>query len=155
MICYWCLIKVKFSLPGSNLEAITTCELCKEKLRLNIENFDVQELYKTHVQVGRCSCSEKRNDRSLLNLDVLCKELKSIFCDLIAFIYLFFLFLKGKKKSKQLRSFHSPQSRFEEFISSGFYLVVLLQFCEQRFSDVLREVDTARVRKLAFTRWIK
>ncbi|XP_015226788.1 PREDICTED: E3 ubiquitin-protein ligase MARCH7 [Cyprinodon variegatus] len=71
---------------GSNLEAITTCELCKEKLRLNIENFDVQELYKTHVQ-----------------------------------------------------------SRFEEFISSGFYLVVLLQFCEQRFSDVLREVDTARL----------
>ncbi|MEQ2190342.1 E3 ubiquitin-protein ligase marchf7 [Xenoophorus captivus] len=36
---------------GTNLEAITTCELCKEKLRLNIDNFDIQELYRTHVQV--------------------------------------------------------------------------------------------------------
>ncbi|KAA8595850.1 hypothetical protein FQN60_011141 [Etheostoma spectabile] len=32
---------------GTNLEAITTCELCKEKLRLNIDNFDIQELYRT------------------------------------------------------------------------------------------------------------
>lgn len=37
---------------GTNLEAITTCELCKEKLRLNIDNFDIQELYRTHVQVS-------------------------------------------------------------------------------------------------------
>nr|XP_040060855.1 E3 ubiquitin-protein ligase MARCH7 isoform X5 [Gasterosteus aculeatus aculeatus] len=36
---------------GTNLEAITTCELCKEKLRLNIDNFDIQELYRTHVQL--------------------------------------------------------------------------------------------------------
>ncbi|XP_066544723.1 E3 ubiquitin-protein ligase MARCHF7 isoform X2 [Amia ocellicauda] len=34
---------------GSNLEAITTCELCKEKLHLNIENFDINELYRTHA----------------------------------------------------------------------------------------------------------
>ena len=27
------------------------CELCKEKLHLNIDNFDVSELYRTHVQV--------------------------------------------------------------------------------------------------------
>ncbi|ROL41768.1 E3 ubiquitin-protein ligase MARCH7 [Anabarilius grahami] len=33
---------------GSNLEAITTCELCKEKLHLNIENFDINELYRSH-----------------------------------------------------------------------------------------------------------
>ncbi|XP_010884825.2 E3 ubiquitin-protein ligase MARCH7 isoform X2 [Esox lucius] len=33
---------------GTNLEAITTCELCKEKLHLNIENFDINELYRTH-----------------------------------------------------------------------------------------------------------
>ncbi|XP_062303353.1 E3 ubiquitin-protein ligase MARCH7 isoform X5 [Osmerus eperlanus] len=33
---------------GSDLEAITTCELCKKKLQLNIENFDVNELYRTH-----------------------------------------------------------------------------------------------------------
>ncbi|XP_056240460.1 E3 ubiquitin-protein ligase MARCH7 [Seriola aureovittata] len=69
---------------GTNLEAITTCELCKEKLRLNIDNFDIRELYKTHVQ-----------------------------------------------------------SEYDEFISSGLYLVVLLHFCEQRFSDVLGAVDAA------------
>uniref|UniRef100_A0A8C2JXG1 RING-type E3 ubiquitin transferase n=1 Tax=Cyprinus carpio TaxID=7962 RepID=A0A8C2JXG1_CYPCA len=33
---------------GSNLEAITNCELCKEKLHLNIENFDINELYRSH-----------------------------------------------------------------------------------------------------------
>ncbi|KAG9277613.1 E3 ubiquitin-protein ligase MARCH7 [Astyanax mexicanus] len=33
---------------GSSLEAITTCELCKEKLHLNIENFDINELYRSH-----------------------------------------------------------------------------------------------------------
>ncbi|KAM9483702.1 E3 ubiquitin-protein ligase MARCHF7 isoform 1-T1 [Clarias gariepinus] len=33
---------------GSTLEAITTCELCKEKLHLNIENFDINELYRSH-----------------------------------------------------------------------------------------------------------
>ncbi|KAL1021873.1 hypothetical protein UPYG_G00019160 [Umbra pygmaea] len=33
---------------GTNLEAITTCELCKQKLHLNIENFDINELYRTH-----------------------------------------------------------------------------------------------------------
>ncbi|XP_071185574.1 E3 ubiquitin-protein ligase MARCHF7-like isoform X2 [Salvelinus alpinus] len=33
---------------GTNLDAITTCELCKEKLHLNIENFDVNELHRTH-----------------------------------------------------------------------------------------------------------
>ncbi|KAK2853857.1 hypothetical protein Q5P01_006518 [Channa striata] len=69
---------------GTNLEAITTCELCKEKLRLNIDNFDIQELYRTHVQ-----------------------------------------------------------SEYDEFISSGLFLVVLLHFCEQRLSDVLGAVDAA------------
>ncbi|KAM9304736.1 E3 ubiquitin-protein ligase MARCHF7 [Gastrophryne carolinensis] len=34
---------------GSNLETITTCELCKEKLDLNLEDFDIQELYQTHA----------------------------------------------------------------------------------------------------------
>ncbi|XP_062235481.1 E3 ubiquitin-protein ligase MARCH7 isoform X1 [Platichthys flesus] len=71
---------------GTNLEAITTCELCKQKLRLNIDNFNIQELYRTHVQ-----------------------------------------------------------SEYDEFISSGLYLVVLLHFCEQRFSDVLGAVDAAGV----------
>ncbi|XP_028258587.1 E3 ubiquitin-protein ligase MARCHF7 [Parambassis ranga] len=74
----WLRSKIDF---GTNLEAITTCELCKEKLHLNFDNFDIQELYRTHVQ----SC--------------------------------------------------------DEFISSGLYLVVLLQFCEQRFSDVFGAVD--------------
>lgn len=69
---------------GTNLEAVTTCELCKEKLCLNIDNFDIHELYRTHVQ-----------------------------------------------------------SEYDEFISSGLYLVVLLHFCEQRFSDVLGTVDAA------------
>lgn len=47
-------------LLGTNLEAIATCELCKEKLRLNIDNFDIQELYKTHVQVSHrfTSCGD-------------------------------------------------------------------------------------------------
>ncbi|KAM8762045.1 E3 ubiquitin-protein ligase MARCHF7 isoform 2-T2 [Acanthopagrus schlegelii] len=74
---------------GTNLEGITTCELCKEKLRLNIDNFDIQELYRTHVQ-----------------------------------------------------------SEYDEFISSGLYLVVLLHFCEQRFSDVLGAVDAAGITHL-------
>ncbi|MEQ2254493.1 hypothetical protein ILYODFUR_004307 [Ilyodon furcidens] len=78
------LHQVITSKAGTNLEAITTCELCKEKLRLNIDNFDIQELYRTHVQ-----------------------------------------------------------SEYDEFISSGLYLVVLLHFCEQRFSDVLGAVDAA------------
>eukprot|EP00066_Takifugu_rubripes_P019102 XP_011608368.1 PREDICTED: E3 ubiquitin-protein ligase MARCH7 isoform X1 [Takifugu rubripes] len=69
---------------ATNLEAITTCELCKEKLHLNIDDFNIQELYRTHVQ-----------------------------------------------------------SEYDEFISSGLYLVVLLHFCEQRFSDVLGAVDGA------------
>ncbi|XP_053327025.1 E3 ubiquitin-protein ligase MARCHF7 isoform X2 [Spea bombifrons] len=34
---------------GSNLESITTCELCKEKLELNLEDFDLQELYRSHA----------------------------------------------------------------------------------------------------------
>ncbi|XP_077128980.1 E3 ubiquitin-protein ligase MARCHF7 isoform X3 [Ranitomeya variabilis] len=33
---------------GSSLETITTCELCKEKLDLNLEDFDIQELYRAH-----------------------------------------------------------------------------------------------------------
>ncbi|KAL4608946.1 E3 ubiquitin-protein ligase MARCH7-like [Arapaima gigas] len=41
------------SCTGSDLDAITTCELCKEKLRLNIENFDINELYRTHEQSER------------------------------------------------------------------------------------------------------
>ncbi|XP_061596993.1 E3 ubiquitin-protein ligase MARCH7 [Cololabis saira] len=77
---------------GTNLEAITTCELCKEKLRLNIDNFDIQELYRAHVQ-----------------------------------------------------------SEYDEFISSGLYLVVLLHFCEQRFSDVLGAVDAAGLFNLVRT----
>lgn len=39
------------------------------------------------------------------------------------------------------------QSEYDELISSGLYLVVLLHFYEQRFSDVLRVVDAAGVRK--------
>eukprot|EP00075_Anas_platyrhynchos_P024645 XP_027313898.1 E3 ubiquitin-protein ligase MARCH7 isoform X3 [Anas platyrhynchos] len=34
---------------GSSLEAVTTCELCKEKLHLNLEDFDVHELYRAHA----------------------------------------------------------------------------------------------------------
>ncbi|XP_077420421.1 E3 ubiquitin-protein ligase MARCHF7 isoform X3 [Vanacampus margaritifer] len=62
---------------GTDLEAITNCELCKEKLRLNIDDFDVQQLYRAHAQ-----------------------------------------------------------SEFDSLVSSGLYMVVLLQFYEQRLSDV-------------------
>ncbi|NXP48002.1 MARH7 ligase, partial [Heliornis fulica] len=34
---------------GSTLEAVTTCELCKEKLHLNLEDFDIHELYRAHA----------------------------------------------------------------------------------------------------------
>ncbi|CAH2305595.1 E3 ubiquitin- ligase MARCH7 [Pelobates cultripes] len=34
---------------GSSLETITTCELCKEKLSLNLEDFDLHELYQAHA----------------------------------------------------------------------------------------------------------
>uniref|UniRef100_A0A8C9FU89 RING-type E3 ubiquitin transferase n=1 Tax=Pavo cristatus TaxID=9049 RepID=A0A8C9FU89_PAVCR len=30
-------------------EAVTTCELCKEKLHLNLEDFDIHELYRAHA----------------------------------------------------------------------------------------------------------
>ncbi|XP_060774677.1 E3 ubiquitin-protein ligase MARCH7 isoform X2 [Neoarius graeffei] len=76
---------------GSTLEAITTCELCKEKLHLNIENFDINELYRSH-----------------------------------------------------------ERSEYE-FITCGLYLVVLLHLCEQRFSDVLGEVNEAGFFNLART----
>uniref|UniRef100_UPI00398E6C96 E3 ubiquitin-protein ligase MARCHF7 isoform X2 n=1 Tax=Pristiophorus japonicus TaxID=55135 RepID=UPI00398E6C96 len=34
---------------GADLIAVTTCELCKEKLQLDFEDFDVHELYRTHA----------------------------------------------------------------------------------------------------------
>ncbi|XP_030064687.1 E3 ubiquitin-protein ligase MARCHF7 [Microcaecilia unicolor] len=34
---------------GSTLDAVTTCELCKEKLKLNLEDFDIHELYRTRA----------------------------------------------------------------------------------------------------------
>ncbi|NXX17030.1 MARH7 ligase, partial [Podargus strigoides] len=34
---------------GSSLEAVTTCELCKEKLHLNLEDFDIHEVYRAHA----------------------------------------------------------------------------------------------------------
>lgn len=45
------ILAVFHSCPGTNLDAITTCELCKEKLHLNIENFDINELHRTHEKV--------------------------------------------------------------------------------------------------------
>lgn len=48
--------------------------------------------------------------------------------------------------------FFCLQSEYDEFISSGLYLVVLLHFCEQRFSDVLGAVDGAGVRTHTLTR---
>ncbi|KAM6070275.1 E3 ubiquitin-protein ligase MARCHF7 isoform 10-T13 [Chlamydotis macqueenii] len=41
---------------GSSLEAVTTCELCKEKLHLNLEDFDIHELYRAHANE---QCSDK------------------------------------------------------------------------------------------------
>lgn len=38
-----------FFLPGSSLEAVTTCELCKEKLQLNLEDFDIHELHRARA----------------------------------------------------------------------------------------------------------
>uniref|UniRef100_A0A803SPI1 RING-type E3 ubiquitin transferase n=1 Tax=Anolis carolinensis TaxID=28377 RepID=A0A803SPI1_ANOCA len=34
---------------GSSLEAVTTCELCKDKLHLNLDDFDIQELHRAHA----------------------------------------------------------------------------------------------------------
>lgn len=34
---------------GATLDAVTTCELCKEKLKLNLEDFDIHELYRTRA----------------------------------------------------------------------------------------------------------
>uniref|UniRef100_A0ACB8G0R2 E3 ubiquitin-protein ligase march7 n=1 Tax=Sphaerodactylus townsendi TaxID=933632 RepID=A0ACB8G0R2_9SAUR len=34
---------------GSSLEAVTTCELCKEKLHLDIDDFDIHELHRAHA----------------------------------------------------------------------------------------------------------
>lgn len=46
---------------GTNLESVTTCELCKKKLHLHIDDFDIEELYRTYVQVSPrltsdCTC---------------------------------------------------------------------------------------------------
>ncbi|XP_061082805.1 E3 ubiquitin-protein ligase MARCH7 isoform X2 [Conger conger] len=41
----WLRSKIR---SGSNLDAVATCELCKEKLHLNIDNFDINELYRTY-----------------------------------------------------------------------------------------------------------
>ncbi|XP_059822457.1 E3 ubiquitin-protein ligase MARCH7 [Hypanus sabinus] len=38
---------------GADLTAVITCELCKEKLQLDLEDFDVHELYRTHEQAQR------------------------------------------------------------------------------------------------------
>lgn len=35
---------------GADLTAVVTCELCKEKLQLDLEDFDIHELYRTHEQ---------------------------------------------------------------------------------------------------------
>lgn len=57
------IAKLRFTFsPGSSLEAVTTCELCKEKLQLNLEDFDVHELHRAHANeqvsifslVGKC-----------------------------------------------------------------------------------------------------
>ncbi|XP_026530213.1 E3 ubiquitin-protein ligase MARCH7 isoform X1 [Notechis scutatus] len=34
---------------GTSLEDVTTCELCKEKLQLNLDNFDIHELHRAHA----------------------------------------------------------------------------------------------------------
>ncbi|XP_066468158.1 E3 ubiquitin-protein ligase MARCHF7 isoform X2 [Tiliqua scincoides] len=34
---------------GSSLEAVTTCELCKERLHLSLDNFDIHELHRAHA----------------------------------------------------------------------------------------------------------
>lgn len=71
------------SCSGANLEGITTCELCKEKLRLNIDNFDIQELYRTHVQVSYFTSlggqkSQFPNPKALIKMN---KEAVFIYCD--------------------------------------------------------------------------
>ncbi|KAG8432361.1 hypothetical protein GDO86_016849 [Hymenochirus boettgeri] len=42
----WLQAKVN---SGSSLESITTCELCKENLELDLEDFDIQEIFRTHA----------------------------------------------------------------------------------------------------------
>uniref|UniRef100_A0A3B5L320 RING-type E3 ubiquitin transferase n=1 Tax=Xiphophorus couchianus TaxID=32473 RepID=A0A3B5L320_9TELE len=50
----------------------------------------------------------------------------------------------GNLQIQELKLHHGfCRSEYDEFISSGLYLVVLLHFCEQRFSDVLGAVDAA------------
>ncbi|XP_036900540.1 E3 ubiquitin-protein ligase MARCHF7 isoform X6 [Sturnira hondurensis] len=73
---------------GSSLEAVTTCELCKEKLQLNLEDFDIHELHRAHA---------------------------------------------------------NEQAEYE-FISSGLYLVVLLHFWEQSFSDMMGNTNEPSTR---------
>nr|XP_043902258.1 E3 ubiquitin-protein ligase MARCHF7-like [Solea senegalensis] len=43
----WIMSKIT---SRANLKAITTCELCKEKLCLDVDSFDIPELHRTHVQ---------------------------------------------------------------------------------------------------------
>lgn len=42
----WLISKIN---SGSSFDAVNTCELCKEKLNLNLENFDIHELYRAHA----------------------------------------------------------------------------------------------------------
>ncbi|XP_054418708.1 E3 ubiquitin-protein ligase MARCHF7 isoform X1 [Pteronotus mesoamericanus] len=84
---------------GSSLEAVTTCELCKEKLQLNLEDFDIHELHRAHA---------------------------------------------------------NEQAEYE-FISSGLYLVVLLHFWEQSFSDMMGNTNepSTRVRFINLARTLQ
>ncbi|KAE8581102.1 hypothetical protein XENTR_v10024668 [Xenopus tropicalis] len=42
----WLIAKID---SGSSLDSVTTCELCKETLDLNLEDFDILELYRAHA----------------------------------------------------------------------------------------------------------
>lgn len=132
------------------MEAITTCELCKAKLRLNIDDFNIQELYRTHAQVSRVVCTA-------VNMCVCYCDSHSICTFILCWDFLAPLSVRSERT---VFVFLSVQSEYDEFISSGLYLVVLLHFCEQRFSDVLGAVDAAGVGKhthalsLSLSYWI-
>ena len=120
---------------GSDLEAITTCELCKKKLQLNIENFDINELYRTHGRVGPLHTPTHTPKTTCFKPNSLCIY-QQVSVSLLTII-LSELLLSAVPSS--------PLQSEYEFISCGLYLVVLLHLCEQRFSDVLGAANDAGV----------
>ncbi|CAL8350872.1 unnamed protein product [Merluccius merluccius] len=124
---------------GTDLEAITTCELCKQKLHLNIDNFDVSELYRTHVQ------SECEFVSSGLYLVVLLHLCEQRFSDVLGAANEAGFFNLARSLHEHMDSLESPHGETEEEDDDDEEEVGLVSVHDSRpsidFSDLEDELD--------------